>query len=68
MVVKAEKGQNIYQAIEDLQESLSTMDSYLDLEFNDIVVRVTKNSNINDLTTIYNLKHTINRLKLGYKD
>lgn len=68
MIVYAESGVSFYKAVQDLQQSLNNSKEYLDLVFNDISVRVSKNSNIDDLSTIYNLKHAINRLKLGYKD
>lgn len=68
MLVYAEKGQNFIQAVQSLQKTLKTPDDYCDLEFNNIRVRVSKTSNIDDLYTIYNLKHVINRLRLGYKD
>jgi hypothetical protein len=64
----AEAGDNIYSAIRKVQSSLLSGEDYQDLSFNDISIRVAKNSNINDLTTIYNLKHQILRLKAGYKD
>ena len=68
MIIYAEAGVSFYKAVKDLQQSLNSSNEYLDLVFNDISIRVSKNSNIDDLSTIYNLKHTTNRLKLGYKD
>lgn len=68
MIIEAEKGVSLHKAAEDLKDSLSEQNSYLDLRFNDINIRVTKNSNTYDLLTIYDLKQTINRMKAGYKD
>jgi hypothetical protein len=68
MIAFAEKGSSFVRAVEKVQETLRFDFDYCDLEFNEIRVRVSKNSNINDLCTIYDLKHTINRLRLGYKD
>jgi hypothetical protein len=67
MIIDAEMGMNFYEAVKFAKKEIKGTD-YLDLKFNDIIVRVSKDSNIDDLSTIYNLKHTINRLKLGYKD
>jgi len=68
MIVQAEKGMNFYDAVKKVKENMFNNESYLDLEFNDIRVRVSKDSNIDDLSTIYYLKRTIERMKLGYKD
>jgi hypothetical protein len=68
MIVQAEKGDNFYEAVRKVKENMFNNESYLDLEFNDIRVRVSKDSNIDDLSTIYYLKRTIERMKLGYKD
>jgi hypothetical protein len=67
MYIEAEKGMNFYEAVKFAKKEIKETD-YLDLKFNDIVVRVSKDSNIDDLSIIYHLKHTINRLKLGYDD
>jgi hypothetical protein len=67
MYIEAEKGMNFYEAVKFAKKEIKGT-GYLDLKFNDITVRVSKDSNIDDLSTIYDLKHTINRLKLGYKD
>lgn len=66
MITEAQKGMNFFEAVNFAKKEIKT--DYIDLIFNDISVRVSKDSNINDLSTIYNLKHTINRLRLGYKD
>jgi hypothetical protein len=62
----AESGDNFYTAVKKVQDSLKNQNDYCDLEFNEISVRVSKDSNINDLATIYDLKHCIRRLKAGY--
>jgi hypothetical protein len=68
MIVQAEKGMNFYDAVKKVKENMFNNESYLDLEFNGIHIRVSKDSNIDDLSTIYYLKRTIERMKLGYKD
>jgi hypothetical protein len=68
MLAFADKGDSFYGAVQKVQRSLRNPNDYRDLEFNEIRVRVSKNSNIDDLSTIYNLKHTIRRLQAGYKD
>ncbi len=67
MIIETDKGMNFYEAVKFAKKELKEK-SYADLKFNDITIRVSKDSNIDDLSTIYNLKHTINRLKLGYDD
>jgi hypothetical protein len=68
MIVQAEKGMSFYEAAKKVKEQILRDDQYLDLEFNNISVRVSKDSNIDDLTTIYYLKCKVERMKLGYKD
>lgn len=68
MLAFAEKGESFHGAVEKVKNSLRFDNDYCDLEFNGIRVRVSKNSNIDDLNTIYNLKHTIRRLQAGYND
>jgi hypothetical protein len=68
MLTFAEKGESFYGAVEKVKDSLQSDNDYCDLEFNDIRVRVSKNSRIDDFSTIYNLKHTIRRLQAGYKN
>ena len=67
-MIHSQPGDNIFSAISKVKSVLVHDEDYEDLVFNDITIRVAKNSNINDLTTIYNLKHQISRLKAGYKD
>lgn len=66
MLMYADKGDNLYNSISKVQKTLKNPTDSCELEFNEIRIDVSKNSNIHDLITIYNLKHTINRLKLGY--
>jgi hypothetical protein len=68
MIVQAEKGDNFYGAVRKVKEQIYRDNQYLDLEFNNIRVRVSKDSNIDDLATIYDLKRIIERMKLGYRD
>ena len=68
MIVQAEEGMSFYDSVKKVKEQMLRDDQYLDLEFQKIRVRVSKNSNINDLSTIYDLKYRIERMKLGYKD
>lgn len=66
MLVYAESGDNIITSIRKVQDSLKNDNDYCDLEFNNIRIRVSKNSNIDDLCTIYDLKYTILRLRAVY--
>jgi hypothetical protein len=68
MIVQAERGMSFYDSVKKVKEQILREGQYLDLEFNSIHIRVSKDSNIDDLSTIYYLKHTIERMKLGYKD
>lgn len=68
MIAYAESGDNFFSAVKKLQETLKTSEDYCDLEFNEIRVRVSKTSNINDLSAIYDLKCKIRRMEAGYKD
>jgi hypothetical protein len=68
MLAYAETGENFNNAVNRIKLSLKDNNDYCDLEFNEIRIRVSKNSNIDDLATIYDLKHTIRRLKAGYKN
>jgi len=65
MIAFAQSGDSFVEAVKKVQQSLSLPNDYCDLEFNEIRVRVSKNSNLGDLCTIYDLKHHINRIKSG---
>ena len=65
MIAYAESGDSFPLAVKKVQETLKNPEDYCDLEFNEIRVRVSKNSNVGDLCTIYDLKHQINRIKSG---
>lgn len=67
MLAYAEKGESFFSAVRKVQGSLAP-GRYCDLEFNEIRVRVSKDSNIDDLSVIYDLKAKIRRLEAGYKD
>lgn len=57
---EAEKGMNFYQAVKTLQEILREKRSkYRIMVFNDINVTVSIDSNIDDLSIIYDLKRQL---------
>lgn len=62
MIVYAEAGDNFVHAVKKVKEQIKSNESYLDLEFNEIRVRVSKESSIDDLATIYDLKCKLRRL------
>ena len=68
MLVYSESGENFINAVKRVKSMLKNDEDYLDLEFNELRIRVSKNSNIDDLCVIYDLKHTIRRMKSGYND
>jgi hypothetical protein len=59
MIIHAEPGMNFYQAINKAHEGLYWETDYVDLIFNGIRIRVSKNSNNDDLATIYDLKRRL---------
>ena len=62
MIVYAEAGDNFFHAVKKVREQIKSSEDYLDLEFNEIRVRVSKESSIDDLATIYDLKCKLRRL------
>ena len=62
-----DKGHNFVSACRELQGMLGKGE-YRIMQFNDHLITVSQDSNIDDLATIYNLKHQIARLKAGYQD
>lgn len=66
MLVYAEKGDHFVTAVKKTQNQIRSNEDYLDLEFNGIRVRVSKNSNLDDLSTIYNLKSELKRLENNF--
>ena len=62
MIVYAEAGDNFAHAVKKVKEQIKSSEDYLDLEFNEIRVRVSKESSIDDLATIYDLKCKLRRL------
>lgn len=68
MLLYAESGHSFVASVKQVQEILKRGEDYCDLEFNEIRIRVSKDSKIDDLCTIYDLKHKIKRLEAGYKD
>ena len=65
-MVYAEAGENFTAAVKRVQNEIKPHENYLDLNFNDIVVRVHPNSNVNDLGTIYDLKREVWILRTKY--
>jgi hypothetical protein len=63
MVVYAEAGDHFVTAVKKAQNEIRLNEDYLDLEFNEIRVRVSKDSNVHDLETIYHLKCELRRLE-----
>jgi len=64
MLVFAQSGEHFTEAVKRVQSEMKPHEKYLDLNFNDIVVRVYHNSNIHDLGTIYELKRQLNYLTI----
>ncbi len=64
IVEESEAGLSISTACQKFQQKLMHPYSWGTLIFNDIHIRVYKNSNVNDLITIYNLKHGLRKLIL----
>ena len=62
MIVYAEAGDNFVHVVKKVKEQIKSSEDYLDLEFNEIRVRVSKESSIDDLATIYDLKCKLRRL------
>jgi hypothetical protein len=66
MIVYSKHRETFFAAVQRVQDMLQHDEDYCDLQFGEIIrVRVSKNSNADDLWTIYRLNHTINMLKLG---
>jgi hypothetical protein len=58
MIIEAEKGFSFIETITALKESLNGV-GYHTLIFNDIYIRVSHDSNLDDLCTIYDLKNKL---------
>ena len=68
MIMQAQAGESIYSAIERAKEEASIVSyGYVDLVFNQIPLRVSYDSCIDDILTIYSLKCRIRGLELGYR-
>ena len=65
-MVYAEAGENFTAAVKRVQNEMKPHEEHLDLNFNDITVRVHRNSNVHDLGTIYDLKHQLVILRVKY--
>ena len=64
MIYEPNKGTNFYDAVKDLKfELFRTGRSYKEMSFNDIILTVYRDSNIDDIATIYDLKCKISRLE-----
>ena len=61
-----EKGLHFYQAVRKCQEdSKSRKLDFQDMEFNGLNIRVSTDSNMDDLSIIYELKSELRRCKEG---
>jgi hypothetical protein len=66
-MVYAESGELFRHAVKRVQDTMKPSENYLDLVFNEIRIRVSHDSNIDDLCTIYDLKHELNRMEMKNK-
>lgn len=63
MIYEAEKGEQFYYFIRRMQEEIITQgQSYRNCLFNDIYFTISKDSNFDDISIIYDLKRKINQL------
>ena len=68
MIMQAQAGESIYSATERAKEEANFGSfGYVDLLFNQIPLRVSHDSCIDDILTIYSLKCRIRGLELGYR-
>jgi hypothetical protein len=65
MIHEADKGTNFYQAVKELKE-IMTQKGLIEAQllFNDIYIWVNRDSIIDDIATIYDLKRELLRYKL----
>lgn len=64
MIYEPNKGTNFYDAVNDLKfELFRSGGSCREMSFNDIILTVYRDSNINDIAAIYDLKCKISRLE-----
>jgi hypothetical protein len=69
MIVEAEPGQSIWQAVKMAKESASQISNgEVVLMFNDIALRVNEDSVDSDIVEIYRLSMLVERLKKGYRE
>lgn len=60
-LVYAQSGDIFSHAVRRVQNEMKPSEDYLDLNFNDVVIRVYHDSNINDLAVIYDLKRELSK-------
>jgi hypothetical protein len=64
MIYEPPKGESFRNAVTNLKQDLRrTGSAYKQILFNEIYVTVSPDSNIDDICTIYDLKHELRRLK-----
>lgn len=62
-IYEPEKGIAFYTSVKDLKSELEkTGSAYAHLRFNEILVTVSKDSNPDDIATIYDLKNKLRRM------
>lgn len=57
-----------FHAITNAIKLAKANNTHVDFNFNEIKMRVSPDSNRDDICTIYDLRHQLRRLKAGYKD
>ena len=61
-------GEMCFHAITNAVQLAKTNNTRVDLEFNEIPLRIYPDSNRDDICTIYDLRSLVRRLKAGHKD
>ena len=65
-MVYGQAGENFTAAVKRVQNEMKPNEKYLDLNFNAITIRVHRDSNVNDLGTIYDLTHQLTILRVKH--
>lgn len=64
LIYEPNKGTSFYYAVKELKQILKhENNSYRMIKFNDILITVSHDSNIDDICVIYDLKHKIRQLE-----
>jgi hypothetical protein len=64
LIYEPPKGESFRNAVDNLKKKLQTTGgSYRQILFNEIYVTVSSDSNVDDICTIYDLKHEMRRVK-----